>query len=194
MSIISNFFKIVPYNCENYHSNCYKLCFNKLFQVGRRSIKIYFIFYLITTIVFKYKKLMNIYHDKQQIFNELKSFLMKIFKSTLFLSVGITILRTTCCLISNLFKSYSVFWILIQALLTSTSIYFESYERTRGIAIYSFPHSFSSIFDLLEKKRLINGKILYRIILLLSVAIGFYLKNNSELDKNIEILFDLVFG
>lgn len=197
MSILRKIFEGVSYQCKDYHEDCLKLSFDKIFITLKRNFKLYLAFYFISTLVFKFKKIFltkeTSQDRKEMIIKEFNSLIQKILKSTVFLTIGAILLRSSSCIISRVSGRFSIFTLFLQSIITSLSLCFESKERAKTIVLYSIPHSFYSLFEILIKKKIISEGLLYNSIFILCGLIGLNMKNNNELDWTLSTWFNLFF-
>lgn len=197
MSILRKIYEGVPYQCQDYHEDCFKLSFDKIFITLKRNFKLYLVFYFISALAFKFKKIFltkqTSQDKKEMIIKEIKFLIQKILKSTVFLTIGAILLRSSSCFISRVFGKVSIFTLFLQTIITSLSLCFESKERAKTIVLYSIPHSFYSLFEILIKKKLISEVLLYKLILILCGLFGLNMKINNELDWTLGTWLNLFF-
>lgn len=174
------------YNCKEFHDSCSSLLFEKLFSMIKYSIKLYSILHLLPFIVTKSKQI------KQNFKESILEVLKKLARSVAYLTTYILIYRSSFCLISKFFGKYTIILNILQSLLMSPAILFESNDRIRDNAFLTLPKSLAGLFITFNKTGYIPEiKFGMCFIFALSLTSLMWLKDKKEIAiSNYEKAFD----
>lgn len=176
-----------PYSCKDYHSNCPQIWLQKFIVMSKYTLKMYGTLHLVTTLIFKRKDL------KEKFRSTMIKVLIKIVKSASFMTGFIVILRMSQCLLPRLTNTYNIYYSVIQAVLSSFAVLFESSDRVVDYTVFSLPRTLDSLCDLFIKLGYLPSiKKFPQILLALTVGLAVYLDSDNSLKPNIKTGLDFL--
>ncbi len=170
--------KFIPCSVIHKHS-CHSNALRKFLIIFKMASTFYIPMHLIPVIVYKNNKIMS------EPLKILKNLLNGIVRSSLFVSVCISLFWYLICIFKNLRRRTDYVNILLASFFCSFSILFEPSGRRIEIALYFLPRFLESLFLFLEKRGYIksvkNGEVV-----LFATAMSFIMYCYQNDEKNIK--------
>ena len=167
------------FNCHDYHDSCSKLLLEKAFILIKYTLKLYSFYHIVPYLIFKWKNL------KENPKEAIKEIIIKVLKSAAYLTTFILIHRASTCLLSNYFKSFNFYMVLLQSILCSPAVLFDSVDRIRDYTIFTLPKSFECLFEVGVKLNIFK-EVRFSLSFLFALAMGFliYCKETDEINPS----------
>lgn len=173
------------YNCKDFHESCKELFLQKLLITLKYAAKLHIVYTIVPAIIFKRKEFI------ENFVGTFKATIIKFMRSIFYFTGYLLITRLSQCIISNLFGTFNISFAIFISVINSLAVLVEDNNKIKEYTIFTLPKSFESLYMLGCKRGFFN-EVKYSLSLLYasSIALMLWLKDNNEIDKKYESLFD----
>ncbi len=172
--------------CSDFHPSCVGLWVIKIPMLIKSSAKMYFLVNLFTSLF------LNLKAYKKNPSQALLKFIIKVIKSTLFMTISAMNLRIFICLGKRIFQT-PAFVPLFAVPFGALGCLVENTNRVMDYIMFSLPKSLESNFDLLHKcGYTINIPGKYKVLFAFSVSLAVFLLDSSMLKSNLKAIISQI--